>query len=139
MRLGTLFELAHQRPTLSESEQSHFSVGAGTRELTPEVYAFLREATKWSVLFEEEETKTKAEYSPITVDYVLNPIYAPYFHISYRKKRKLDLSTDDLICLVNGSVEDVKALFRQYSKKWKIEPDEAAPSLFSNLTTEQQS
>lgn len=137
MRLGTLFELAHQRPTLSESEQSHFSVGAGTKELTPEVYAFLREATKWSVLFEEEETKTKEEYSPITVDYVLNPIYAPYFHISYRKKRKLDLSTDELICLVNGSVEDVKVLFRQYSKKWKIEPDEAAPSLFSNLTTEQ--
>jgi hypothetical protein len=137
MRLGTLFELAHQRPTLSESEQSHFSVGTGTKELTPQVYAFLREATKWSVLFEEEETKTKAEYSPITVDYVLNPIYAPYFHISYRKKRKLDLSTDDLICLVNGSVEDVKALFRQYSKKWRIEPTEAAPSLFSNLTTEQ--
>jgi hypothetical protein len=131
MRLGTLFELAHQRPTLSESEQSHFSINSGAKELSVEDEAFLKESAKWSVLFEEPATKTKENYSPVTVDYVLNPIYAP--HISYRKRKKLDLTTDELICLISGSVEEVRMLFRDFSKKWHVEPTEAAPSLFSDL------
>lgn len=133
MRLGTLFELAHQRPTLSESEQSHFAIAAGSADLSTEDDLFLRETAKWSVLFEEQATKTKEDYSPIALDYVLNPIYAPYFHISYRKRKKLDLTTDELICMIRGSVEQVRTLFRDFSKKWQVEPTEAAPSLFSDI------
>jgi len=136
MRLGTLFELAHQRPTLSESEQSHFSIIPGSSDLSTEDEAFLRETTKWSVLFEDEATKNKEEYSPITIDYVLNPIYAPYFHISYRKKKKLDLTADELRCLISGSVDEVRALFKEFARKWQVEPTEAAPSLFSDLPRE---
>ena len=97
---------------------------------------FLREATKWSVLFEEPATKTKDFFSPLSVDYVLNPIYAPYFHISYRKKRKLELTTDDLICLIRGSYDSVTALIKKYSRAWSVEPTDVAPSLFSHLHQE---
>ena len=47
--------------------------------LLPDDISFIAEAVKWSVLFEEAETKQKQEFVPDTQEYVLNPIYAPYF------------------------------------------------------------
>ncbi len=138
LRLGSLFALAHQRPTQSESEQSHFSIGPGSSELTPDDHDFLREATKWSVLFEEKGTKKKEEELPEGSEYVLNPIYAPYFHISYRKKKRLELRSDEVVCLIRGNYGDVTALLRRFSKAWAVEPTEMAPTLFSHLTTDQK-
>jgi hypothetical protein len=134
LALGSLFSLAHLRPSLSESEQSHFSVVRGSEPLSDIDEEFLSEATKWSVLFEEEATKIKQSYQPETTEYILNPIYAPYFHISYRKKRKLELKSEELIRLIRGSYEDVSALLRRYTKDWAIEPASMHPTLFSHLT-----
>lgn len=133
LRLGSLFALAHQRPTQSESEQSHFSIGSGTTGLTTADQEFLEEAVKWSVLFENKGTKIKSKFQPENIEYVLNPIYAPYFHISYRKKRKLELSTDDAQCLIRGSYDDVSHLLRRYANTWAVEPADMSPTLFSHL------
>lgn len=133
LRLGSLFALAHQRPTQSESEQSHFSIGSGTTGLTTTDQEFLNEAVKWSVLFENKGTKIKSKFEPENIEYVLNPIYAPYFHISYRKKRKLELSTDDAQCLIRGSYDDVSHLLRRYAYAWAVEPADLSPTLFSHL------
>jgi hypothetical protein len=130
MRLGTLFKLAHQRPTQSEPEQTHFSVSTGREQLTQEDKDFLLEATKWSVLFEEKGTKKKEPYVPEDTEYVLNPIYAPYFHISYRKKRKVELNTSELICLIRGSYAEVTALLSKFSRMWDVEPRQVVPTLF---------
>lgn len=138
LALGSLLALAHLRPSLSESEQTHFSVVRGSEALSPEDERFLREATKWSVLFEEEATKLKQNYEPQTVEYVLNPIYAPYFHISYRKKRKLELKSEELIRLIRGSYADVSALLKRYSKNWSVEPSSMNPTLFSHLKEDEQ-
>jgi len=136
LRLGSLFALAHQRPTQSESEQSHFSIGDGSSELTMNDTHFLREATKWSVLFEHKVTKQKQEYLPETTEYVFNPIYSPFFHISYRKKRRLELSGRDVVCLIRGSYDEVSALLKRFSRSWSVEPSEMAPTLFSHLDRE---
>jgi hypothetical protein len=133
LRLGSLFALAHQRSTQSESEQSHFSVGAGAASLTDDDFDFLKEAVKWSVLFEDKATKQKSEYEPESIDYVLNPIYAPFFSISFRKKRKLELTTDETICLMRGSYNEVRDLLRNFSRAWKVEPKQVSPSLFAHL------
>lgn len=136
LRLGSIFTLSHLRPSLSENEQSHFAVIAGDKDLAESDEEFLREAVKWSVLFEEKETKSKDPLLPISSDYVLNPIYAPYFHISYRKKRKLSLKTDQVICLIRGSYDEVATLFRDFSRKWKVSAIDSAPTLFSHLGIE---
>jgi hypothetical protein len=133
LRLGSLFALAHQRPTQSESEQSHFSVRSGRRSLRMEDEDFMREALKWSVLFETKGTKKKDDELPEDTEYVLNPIYAPYFHISYRKKRRLELRSDELLCLIRGTYDEVTALLKRYSRAWLIEPAEMTPTLFSHL------
>lgn len=136
LRLGSLFALAHARPSQSEPEQNHFAVVRGTRELPDAVGALLRDAVKWSVLYEEPGTKKKSEVEPEGVEYVLNPIYAPYFHISYRKKRRLELSTDDVITLSVGSFNDVRSLLKRFSAKWQIGGDDHGQPLFANLIEE---
>lgn len=136
LRLGSLFAIAHQRPTQSESEQTHFSIGAGSSQLSNDDQDFLREAVKWSVIYEEPETKKKDVGEPEDFEYVLAPIYAPYFHISYRKKKKLKLSSDDVIVLVRGTYEQVKELLKRYSIAWEVEPTDLTPTLFSHLGEE---
>jgi hypothetical protein len=136
LRLGSLFAIAHQRPTQSEPEQTHFSIGDGIGQLEQRDHVFLREAVKWSVLYEEEETKKKGGADPENVEYVLDPIYAPYFHISYRKRRKMKLKTDDVVVLIRGTYDQVKDLLKRYSVAWEVEPNDLAPTLFSHLGQE---
>jgi hypothetical protein len=138
LRLGSLFAMTHLRPSLSESEQSHFSVVRGTRGLEDSDQAFIREATKWSVLFEEKATKIKQSYEPETVEYVLNPIYAPYFHISYRKRRKLELKSEELIKLIRGSYEEMSELLKRYRERLAVDPEHMNPTLFSHLEEDEE-
>ena len=134
LRLGSLFSLAHRRPTQSEPEQSHFSFTRGNASLEADDRDFIKEAVKWSVLFEVPITKSK---DPLTAtedfEYVLNPIYAPYFNITYRKKRRLELSVEDFITLERGSYADVTRLLRSFSEKWKVNLQEVDRNLFSHL------
>jgi hypothetical protein len=133
MRIGSLLALAHDQPTQSEPERSHFAIVRGTETLIEEDFKFLREAQKWSVLFEEEETKIKNPYQPMNYEYVLNPIYSPYFNITYRKRRKLEIKCDDFLTLVKGNYDEVRSLLKKYSKQWSIDLDDANPTLFSHL------
>ncbi len=133
LRLGSLFALAHQRPSQSEPEQNHFSIKGASSQLAEDDLDFLLEAVKWSVLLEQRVTKKKQAHLPETVEYVLNPIYAPYFHISYRKRRRLELEADDVICLMRGSYDAVSALLKRFSREWEVEPADMAPTLFSHL------
>ena len=103
LRLGSLFELSQRRTSQSEPERTHFAIKDGEDAINDGAERILREAVKWSVLFEERETKVKTVGSPQVVDYVLNPTYAPYFQISYRKGRKLHLSATDFNILCSGT------------------------------------
>lgn len=133
LRLGSLFAIAHQRPTQSEPEQTHFSIRTGTQILSREDQLFLREAVKWSVLYEEEETKKKSSADPEDIEYVLAPIYAPYFHISYRKRRRMEFTTDEFVALVRGGYDEVRELLKRYSAAWSVSSSDLTPTLFSHL------
>jgi hypothetical protein len=136
LRLGTLFALAHKNPKQSEPEQNHFSIVSGGQETKVEAINLLNEAVKWSVIFEHKSTKKKSTENADFTEYVLNPIYAPYFHISYRKKRKLEINNNSLSILLNGSLDDYENLLKVYKSKWDIDSNDENNSnlnLFSNL------
>lgn len=136
LRVGSLFALSHQQPSQSEPERSHFAIVRGQQQLPPEARELLREAVKWSVLFEEEQTKVKDSMQAIDYEYVLNPIYSAYFNITYRKKRKLELPVEEFLVLVHGSYDEVATLLRKYFKRWRIELRDADPTLFSHMQEE---
>jgi hypothetical protein len=136
VRLGSLFSLAQQQPTQSEPERAHFSIQGGGTEIGEDQLKFLSEAIKWSVLFEEKSTKKKDDADPEGTEYVLNPIYAPYFHITYRKRRRLELSATDAVTLISRPYEDVKRLLREYRRRWSVDLSESSLPLFAHLDTE---
>jgi len=92
---------------------------------------------KTSILFENESTKDKSDYQVHGNEYMLNPIYAPYFGISYRRKRRLELSSDDIFCLIKGDLNEYTKLLKTYSSKWDIDlSDQSDLPLFQFLEKE---
>ncbi|WP_025130864.1 hypothetical protein [Pseudomonas sp. PH1b] len=113
-RLGGLFEKFNKRRSQSEPEINHFSINrADTAQLSDAAQVILREAKIWSVLAESKGTKDKAEYDVTQYELVLNPIYAPHFRISYRKRRKITLTATQLDIMLTQSDSQFDSLVRQ--------------------------
>ena len=139
LRLGRLFALSQRRTSQSEPERTHFAIRDGEVSIGEHGKRLLAEAVKWSVLFEERETKVKLVGTPQVVDYVLNPIYAPYFHISYRKGRKLELTSSDFTILSSGSANDFKRkLFARLRKNWEVDQESPNEALLLWTTDPEQ-
>ncbi|WP_312943157.1 hypothetical protein [Oscillibacter sp.] len=120
--LGQIFYRLHtgENNTLGEPEPNHFN----TKDLSlPEqTKRLISSAIMWNVLQEGEPTKRKqSKLSPETVDYYLNKIYVPYFGISYRNQRKIQIEVDVLKQLLSGNEDQAKNGFRSY---FKMQPDE---------------
>jgi hypothetical protein len=113
--LGKLFRLSHARYSQSEAERTHFSIVG--EELTAQADQVLKEALKWSVLLKVPETKVKGNRYE-SDDYILNPIYAPFFGLSYNKGRKLEMPTAEAETMLAGKLDDFTKLLRQYEIKW---------------------
>lgn len=133
LRLGTYFQYSHKKANQSEPEQNHFTIKGDRDE---KLNTFLDEAVKWSVLYESRITKQKGGKNSIETEdfeYILNPIYAPYFHISYRKKRSVQFNIEDLNTIAFGNVEDFQQFMTNAAKKWKLIPSDLPIDLFSIL------
>jgi len=113
-RLGGLFERFNKRRSQSEPEINHFSINrADTVQLSQAAQVILREAKIWSVLAESKGTKDKAVYDVTQNELVLNPIYAPHFRISYRKRRKITLTAAQLDIMLTHTDSQFDSLVRQ--------------------------
>jgi len=133
LRIGTYFSYAQKKPTQSEPEQNHFTIKGNW---TASLINFISEAVKWSVLYENRITKQKGGENKMEVEdfeYILNPIYAPYFHISYRKKRSVQFSIEELNTIVFGNYADFESFMKSHSKNWKITPSDTTKNLFTEL------
>lgn len=122
MRLGAYFEEARKKITQSEPEQNHFNI---KDTLSIKTTDLLEELVKWSVLYEYKLTKQKNLESGR--EYLLNPIYSSYFNISYRKKRRINLSNSEFEIIAFGEVE---AFMRLLRNKLSDRVTDEQPSLF---------
>lgn len=122
-RLGKLFQAYNRRASQSEPEINHFSIKASDREkLTPEAESLLRQAKIWSVLYEEQDTKNKSNYDIEATDLILNPIYAPHFRISYRKRRKITLQAGHVEVILRQSPAQFERVLKEL-----VDPGDTAP------------
>lgn len=124
--LGSIFLERHKNDRQSEPETNHFTLAGG--DLNEKLRTYLREAEKWSVLFLGRETKMKSA-GAIDIDYILNPIFSPYFQISFRKKRSLPVSAAQLIGMLEGDQRARDALVRELCRQDNGSDDH--PDLFS--------
>lgn len=120
-RLGKIFQLAHKRPSQSEPEITHFSItGNFPVDKQEKIDELLQRAITWSVFYESKDTKTKGPSTGELSDYFPNPIFMPYFGISYRKKRKLTLTARDFLTIVEADETEFDKLWSSFEKKWEI-------------------
>jgi len=115
LRIGTIFRALQANPAMSEPEQNQFSITSGRGYAEDEVF-FLTEALKHGVLAVKLGNKSKRRIGVDVEDYQLNPIYAPYFQISYRRKRKIEISVDRFRAIALGSIDEYKQAFEAISK-----------------------
>ncbi|MEK6210552.1 MAG: hypothetical protein AABM64_09355 [Pseudomonadota bacterium] len=124
LTLGATLKVKHQQVSQSEPEITHFYIQRG--DIDDDLDMYLRESVKWSVLFEEPETKKKSMGAK-TFEYVLNPVFAGHFQISFRKKRSLPISANDLKIMFTGDVKSrdavVKALIGEGRSASNLELD----------------
>lgn len=121
--LGGVLEALHKNPnaTLGEPEINHFSTE--DTELDPDVRRVLDGAIMWAVLQEAPSTKEKEVEIPLkSRDFHLNHIYCPYFEISYRRKRKVNVPSHELRRLIRGDLHEAKAVAR-----WLLDRHRASP------------
>lgn len=122
LELGYLFGLSQKRDTQSEPEINHITI-IDESDLNPEIIELFNEAEKWSVIFKERSTKHKSEDNEASskYDYILNPIYSPYFLISFIKRRSVGLTSSEARTLFLGSTSERKDLRSRYRNKWSVE------------------
>lgn len=133
--LGSIFQYSQQRYSQSEFERTHFAIENGTAHISADANELLQEAVKWSVLYAEEETKIKAERLT-SFEYTLNPIYAPFFNISFRKGRKLDLSSRQAEVLLTGTEIEKQKLYKDFRMQWLGEDSTGQYTLLSDADDE---
>ena len=120
-RLGKIFQLAHKRPSQSEPEITHFSItGSFPKDKQEKIEELIQRAITWSVFYESKDTKTKGPSTGELSDYFPNPIFMPYFGISYRKKRKLTLTSRDFLTIVEADETEFDQLWDSFQRKWDI-------------------
>ena len=128
--LGQIFRMAQERPSQSEPEKTHFTVVQGN--ITSQTNLNIDEAVKWSVLFEQRETKVKGTRLEST-EYILHPIFSPFFGISYRKGRKQELTAAQADRLFTGTHSDLEALIKEFKKIFNPNGINAEPDLFERM------
>lgn len=67
---------------------------------------------KWSVIFESKLTKQKGIESGS--EFLFNPIYSAFFSISYRKKRRIELSSDEFVALLSEDEKKYEKVLKRF-------------------------
>ena len=116
LRLGSIFRALQALPTMSEPEQNQLTINSGKRAFSDEEIVFIRETIKYAILVEQLETKAKDAVGNDIIDFQLNPIYSPYFQISYRRKRKIEISVEQFHTLYAGTEDEYRLLAKGFAR-----------------------
>ena len=125
-RLGKLFALVQNNPAQSFAEVVQFSIKYSSTESSEitekdleDIELFIKELKMWSVIIEYDNSKIlNKQMNNSLKEYRLHPILSSYFGISPRKKRKLDLSMEEIKIIFFGKDEDYTNLYIKHSSKY---------------------
>lgn len=122
-RLGDIFQIWQKGDNQSEPERTHFFILHDFGSLPSGIQEVIDQAKCWRVLIEYPATKDKNSNSSSGYEYRLNPIYAPYFSISFRKIRRIEFTEKTIfdICFGdNVTYEAIRSEHIQWSKSISV-------------------
>lgn len=113
LSLGRVFGVLAETPAGHTSEANQFHL---REELAPESDGRAMELLKHSVmhlaLVRYAGSKLLDERDTKAYDYMIHPIFAPFFAFSHRKKRKILLSSANLLSLVDRPREGIETVLK---------------------------
>lgn len=122
-RLGHLFSELLRNRAISEPERVSFSIKSDQEVLGNDIDALVASAKCWRVLEQQPITRDRRSggASSAARTFNLNPIYAPYFGISYTKGRTLEISLKEFMTVINGDPSQFEAIVSKYVRD--VAPD----------------
>ena len=124
LSLGRIFQILAERHISSAPEVNQFDIKQ-TSYISENEKERLHKITQHSVmhlaLLRFHGSKLN-QYDIKDADYMIHPIFSPFFVFSYRKKRKTSFEDAFLLQLL----DDPSAALREYFKNKKISPDDAS-------------
>lgn len=119
-RMGELFRISQKSSYQSEPERSIFTFDYDYAGSDPGLEELLASALSWRVIVESDARRIKDDMQITSKEYQLNPIYAPKFGISFRKKRGIYISLDDFNDICSSSADKFSEIKNSFQKKWRI-------------------
>lgn len=118
-RIGELFKISQKSSYQSEPERNIFTFPYDYAGADADLENFLFSALSWRVLVEDDSKRIKDDRQLTSKEFQLNPVYAPRFGISYRKKRGINFTLEQFKSIVTGSSADFERIKKDYQQKWK--------------------
>lgn len=113
-RLGDIFQIWQKGDIQSEPERTHFYILHDFGDLPEKIKEVIDQAKCWRVLVEFPATKDKNSNSSSGYEYQLNPIYAPYFNISFRKIRRLEFTGERFLDICFSPSDKYESIRMEY-------------------------
>ncbi len=114
LSLGRVFQVMASDPIGHAPEVNQFAInqderaGAGNEE--SEVDKLLKVAVMHLALVRQAGSKLADDADTKDYDYMLHPIFAPFFVFSHRRKRKMKLTPQQILSLVQRPHETIRAI-----------------------------
>ena len=123
--LGRVFGIMAASPEGHTPEVTQFEVvGAPERPTQQdEISALLTAAVMHLALARRSGSKLGGEGETRDWDYMMYPIYAPFFNFSYRRKRKMHLTPDQVVALVDSPSRAIRQILAASNRS----PEEPLP------------
>lgn len=118
LALGTIFHQLAINPEGHAPELNQFEIineNSMTSERQAEIDHLLREAVMHMALVRSGGTKLSSNETR-SYDYMLHPIYAPYFVFSHRRKRKFKLEGEELLSLIENHKETISLVLKRHNR-----------------------
>ncbi|AUZ83796.1 hypothetical protein [Methylophaga nitratireducenticrescens] len=123
-RIGELFRISQKSSYQTEPERVIFTFPYDHAGADEELEAFLASALSWRVLVEDDSKRIKDDNQITNKEFQLNPVYAPKFGISFRKKRGISFRLNEFKTIVAGTSEEFERIRKSYQQKWKADDSE---------------
>ena len=125
LSLGRVFEVMAASPEGHAPEVNQFEVADTPRSPNQqhESKALLDAAVMHLALARRTGSKLASEGDTRDWDYMIYPIFAPFFNFSYRRKRKMSLAPDQISALVESPAVAIRRILADRNRS----PDEPLP------------
>lgn len=117
--LGKIYKSIQRSDTIPVIEPNHFSIDVnGT--FGPQEMRVLRECVMNGYFIAYENNKVK-NYEHITFDenmYKMHPLFCSYFNISWRKKNKITIKSNDLKTMFSGNQRELSRIINLFINQY---------------------